>query len=157
MSRTLSSAARAALYAEQTDEAFLVLLTLEHASMDEPIRVSSDAVATVSRGDSFVAYPFDLQLPDDADGRPPRARLTIDNVDRTIVLALRQLDSPPRLTIEIVRAADPDTVEASFAELQLLNVSYDAQTVTGELGIEDISAEPYPAHDFVPSLAPGLF
>lgn len=157
MSRSISSATRQAFYAGETGETFLVLLTLSHAGMEAPIRVTSDAVTTVSRGNSFVPFPFDLILPDDEDNRAPRAKLVIDNVDRQIVQAVRGLSSAPTVLIEIIRAAAPDTVEAQFVDFRLTNVSYDAQRVEGVLTIEDFTAEPFPAATFSPGLFPGLF
>lgn len=157
MSRNLSAGTRQAMHAAESDDAFLILLTFDHADLTSPIRVSSDAVETVSRGMSFAAYPFDLSLPDDEEDKAPRARLAIDNVDRQIVATLRQLQSSPVLTIEIVRAADPDTVEAVFHDFRLRNVRYDSRLIQAELTIEDFTAEPYPAASFSPSLFPGIF
>jgi hypothetical protein len=157
MTRILSTATRNAVFAGSTADAFLVLLTITHADMEAPLRVSSDSVDTVSRGETFTAFPFDLTLPDDDDGRPPRARLVIDNVDRSIVLAVRNLASSPIVTIEIVRAADPDTVEARFDDFRFTGITYDSHVVSGDLTVEDFTAEPYPAASFSPSLFPGLF
>ena len=157
MSRPVSTTAKAALFAPQTGEAFLILLTLSHPNLATPIRVSSDAVNTASRGDLFIAYPFDLTLPDDEEQRPPRARLVIDNVDRQIVATIRTLQSAPTLLIEIVRANDPNTVEARFSDFKLFDITYDSQVITADLTLEDFTAEPYPAATFSPSLFPGLF
>lgn len=157
MSRSLSGLTRQALYAPETGEVFLVLLTVSHASLAAPIRITSDSAVTVSRGNSFIPFPFDLVLPDDLEGRAPRARLVIDNIDRQIVSAVRGLSSAASVLIEIIRAADPDTVEAQFVDFKLTNVSYDAQKVEGDLTIEDFTAEPFPAAIFSPSLFPGLF
>ena len=157
MSRAVSSLTRQALYAAETGEAFLILLTLGHASLTQPIRVTSDAVTTASRGNDFAPFPFDLLLPDDQDNRSPRARLVIDNVDRQIVEAVRSLSSAPAVLIEIIRAAAPDTVEAQFVDFKLTNVAYDAQRVEGFLTIEDFTAEPFPAATFSPGAFPALF
>lgn len=157
MSRNPSLAARMALNAQETEEVFLILLTLSHASMPKPLRVTSDAVTTTSRGDDFAPFPFELTLPDDDESGAPEARLAIDNIDRQIVQALRGLSSAPSVLIEIVRAADPDTVEARFADFRLRDVSYDSRVVEGILGIEDFTSEPYPANVFAPGLFPGLF
>jgi hypothetical protein len=157
VSRNLSSLTRQALYAAETGEIFLVLLTLSHAGLSAPIRVTSDAVTTLSRGNTFVSFPFDLVLPDDQENRAPRARLVIDNIDRQIVTAVRSLSTPLTALIEIVRAADPDVVEARFIDFKLTNVSYDAHKVEGDLTIEDFTSEPFPAASFSPSLFPGLF
>jgi len=157
MSRPLTLAALKAVNAQETDEVFLVLLTIAHDSLIQPIRVTSDSVETLSRGDSFVAYPFDLSLPEDSEALTAMAHLSIDNVDRTIIAAMRGLQDSPALTVEIVRAAEPDTVEAVFPDFRLSEIQYDAATVTGILTIEDFTAEPYPAAVFAPAGFPGLF
>jgi len=157
MSRNITPQTRAALYAPQTDDVFIILLTIAHPEMVVPLRVCSGGVETLSRGETFVAFPFGLTLPEDADGRPPRARLSIDNIDRQIVAAVRGLTSSPYVLVEIIRAAAPDVVEARFEDFRFTNISYDSQAVTGDLTVEDFTAEPYPAAAFSPSLFPGLF
>lgn len=157
MSRSLTAATRQALYGAESGDAFLILLTLAHGDLAQPIRVCSDAVDVYSRGNLFVAYPFDLTLPDDDEQHAPRARLVIDNVDRQITAVLRRLAASPVVTLEVVRAADPDTVEAVFHDFRLRNVRYDSSRIEAELTIEDFTAEPYPAASFSPSLFPGMF
>ena len=157
MSRALSTLTRQALYAQETGEAFLILLTLSHANLAVPIRVTSDALTTVSRGNIFTPFPFDLTLPDDQENKPPAAKLAIDNIDRQIVLAVRSLPTAPAVLIEIIRAAAPEVVEAQFVDFKLTNVTYDSHRVEGSLTVEDFTAEPFPAAVFSPSLFPGLF
>lgn len=157
MSRAPSLLARQALHAEATADAFLILLTLSHTALEEPLRVSSDAVDTVSRAMTFTAFPFALTLPDDIDNQAPEARLTIDNIDREIVRTLRGLASAPTVLIEIVRAATPDIIEAQFQDFRLTNVTYDSQVVSGNLTLEDFTMEPFPAAVFSPGYFPGLF
>lgn len=157
MSRTISEATRAALYAPQTEEIFLVLLTIDHADLEAPLRVCNNTQNITSRGETYIAYPFELTLPDDEDNRQPRARLVIDNVDRQIVQTVRQLTSSPTVMIDIIRAAAPDVVEAQFQDFRFTNITYDSHVVEGDLTVEDFTAEPYPAASFSPSLFPGLF
>ena len=157
MARSISLTAKQAINAPETSEAFIILLTIDHSDLAAPIRVSSDAVDTVSRGNSFVAFPFDLSLPDDTDDRPPRAKLKIDNVDRRIVQSIRTSSSSPSVLIEIVRGSDPDTVEAAFPDFQMRDIGYDALVVEGALTLEELTGEPYPARIFSPAAFPGLF
>jgi hypothetical protein len=157
MSRNVSATARQAVYEAETGEAFLILLTLEHVDLSAPIRVSSDGVDTVSNGNTFTAFPFRLCLPEDSDERPPRAKLQIDNVDRQIVLAVRSVTGPISVKMEIVLASDPDTVEASFPDFELRDVSYDALVVEGELSLESFLREPFPAGRFTPGDFAGIF
>jgi len=157
MSRNISALARQSLFASETDDAFLILLTLSHPDMAAPIRVTSDAAETESNGHIFTPFPFTLTLPDDIDAQSCRAQLTIDNVDRQIVLAVRSLSGAVSALIQIVRAAAPDVIEAQFPDFKLANLSYDAWRVSGDLTVEDFTAEPFPAAIFSPGLFPGLF
>ena len=157
MARSVSNITKEALYSQETGEAFLILLTIDHSSLSTPIRVSSDVVNTVSRGLEFVSFPFELILPDDQENVSPRAKLKIDNVDRTIVKTLRSITSAATALIEVVRADDADIVEAQFLNFKLINVTYNEKTVEGDLTIENFTSEPYPEAIFCPSLFPGLF
>ncbi len=157
MSRNLSTDALKAIYAAETAEAFLILLTLDHETLETPLRVSSDAVDTVSRGESFTAFPFELVLPDDRENTSPRARLIIDNVSRVVLASIKSLSTAPSVTMEIVRGSDPDTVEAVFPDFKLANIKYNALTIQGDLTLEDFTAEPYPSTIFSPSSFPALF
>lgn len=157
MSRNLSTDAIKALYGQETAEAFLILLTLDHESLNNPIRVSSDAVDTESRGENYTAFPFELILPDDRENTAPRARLVIDNVSRDVLSAIKSLNSAPTMKIEIVRGSDPDTVEAIFPDFRLTNIKYNVLTIQGDLSLEDFTAEPYPSMIFSPSTFPAIF
>jgi len=154
--RNTSLTFRQAANARETGEAFLVLIEITDGA-NPPIRLSSDAVDTVSNGDLYSAYPFDLTLPDDPEEGITKARITIDNVHRDIIAWIRGLSSAPSVTILIVLGSDPDTVEAEYSNFELTNVQYDALTITGDLGITSFMGEPYPGDSFLPSKFPGLF
>ena len=145
------------MFASSTGEGLLVLLTIDHTDLSVPIRVVNNNVNVTSRGDEFIAYPFDLELPAAAPETAPRARLTIDNVTREIGEAVRSISSSPTVLIEVVRTDDFDTLELAFPLLKLRNVRFDASQVTGDILSEDLQLEPYPAHTFAPSSFPGLF
>ena len=157
MSRSTSLTFREALFAQQTDEAILILLTLDHDDLGSPIRVSSDSVDTISNSETFYACPFQITLPDERDEHVTEARLTIDNVDRVIVTALRSVSSPPEVTIQIVLGSDPDTIEAEWNDFLLKDTDYDDLVVTGRLSLDHLMNEPIPGDVMDPSRTPGLF
>lgn len=157
MSRVISEEALQSVFAQETDDAFLILLTINHAGLETPIRVTNNTVDVFSRGETFIAFPFEICLPDDEDEKTPRARLVMDNVERTVVQTIRGLASPPSVLIEIIRAADPESVEARFEDFKFTDISYDSKKIEGNLGIEDFTTEPFPAGSFCPSLFPGIF
>lgn len=157
MSRNVSLTTRQALYDQETGESFLLLVTINHDDLPQPIRVSSDEVDTVSRGNTFQKCAFEITLPDDVEERAPRARVRIGNVDRQIVKTIREIQTAPTITIEVVPGSDPDTVEAAFPDFILSDVSYDALVIEGEMSLDELLSEPFPSGRFDPARFPGLF
>jgi len=170
MSRILSTAAMRALYGQQTDDGPVVLVTITHATLDTPLRVASGAVSgheadergnpvgfTMSRGDKFLEFPFTLTLPEDRDDQTVTARIEVDNIDRVMIQALREADSPPAVKIEIVMGKSPDTVEGGPFLFTLQRAEYDALIVSGTLGYDPFMDEAYPADTMSPATFPGIF
>lgn len=157
MSRSLSAVAIGSTNDQNTGEVWLPLLTIAHPEiLDGPIRLVSDMQDIVSRGNNYVALPFEIVLPGEDPDSPAKAVLRVDNVDRRIVQALRDLTSPPLVTIEVVLASQPDTVEVSYPDMTLRNATYDASYVSGELSFDAIYVEPV-SIVITPQRFPGLF
>jgi Domain of unknown function (DUF1833) len=154
--RTLSANALRSAFAQQTDEVWLVLLTIHHPGLADDIRLVNDNSGLTSNGEVFVPFAFKLELPAEDPDNPGEARLTVDNIDRTIVTAMRSLSTPPEVTIQVILASDPDMIEAEFAGMVLRDVKWDAQSVSGVLRYEDITTEPV-AVQMTPQRFPGLF
>lgn len=169
MSRTLSSAALSAFYSEETGDFPIILITIVAAGVVNPIRVSSDPTqrvlettadvfyGTVSRGETYYFIPFSITLPNDNDTTPPQTSITIDNVSRELMSFIRNLTSRPTATIEVVMSNTPDTVEVEFPEFDIETIGYDQLQITGELKVDMLVTEPFPAGTFTPAQFPGLF
>jgi hypothetical protein len=157
MSRSVSSTFKAAAFAPETDQIYLLLLVIDHADLAQPIRVVNNYADVVSNGDTYIGCPFEITLPPDNDESLSAAQLAIQNVDRQIVQAVREIDSAPDVTLSVVLAASPNTIEAGPYAMTLRDVSYDALVVTGSLSVEDMMNEPYPGDFFTPGEFPGLF
>jgi len=155
--RSTSLNFRRAAYAQRTDEVILLLLTITHPDMEMPIRVVNDLQSIMSRGNKFIAFPFEINLPEETSEQLSKVTLRIDNVDRLIVYSLRTLSSAPEVTLEAILATSPDIVEAGPFNMTLRDVKYDALVVEGTLYFEDLLNEPYPGDSFVPAHFPGLF
>lgn len=158
MPRSLSATARAALYAPETGEVFLFLLTLSHPSLEQPIRVVNDSQNIISNEVEYVSYPFQLVLPQDDDTPAPQVRLSIDNVSQEIVAAVRKCNGEPiTVSMSIVLASSPDTVEAGPFEFSIRQVDYTAATVEATLQFEDVLNEPIPGDTMTRPRFPALF
>lgn len=134
----------------------LVLLTIDHVDLTEPIRVVNNTVDITSNGLEFIGFPFEIDLPSSPEDAPPSSRLRINNVGREIGQAIRSIQTPADITIQVVRQEDPDTIEGEWHGFRLRNVRYDALTVEGDLVREDLTREQYPFLTYSPAEFPGL-
>ena len=153
-----SDAFKRSAFAPETDDVWLVLLRLSHSSLQDDIRVVNNNEDVTSRGQRYLRFPFNLELPDSNSESPPVARLTIGNVGRDLVEPLRELDDNAiAVEIDIVRAAAPDVAELEWRGLRLRRVRWDATSISGELTLEDLGSERFPSGSFTPTSFPGVF
>lgn len=151
-----TTAALRAAFRQETDEVFLIILDIDHPALADPIRVVNNSENIVSNGNTYVAFPFEIRLPDEAEDQP-RVTLTIDNVDRVIVDTIRSLTTAPTVSISVILASSPNDIEVGPFVMTLREVTYDVMTVQGELTFDDVLNEPFPGDSFIPAHYPGLF
>lgn len=165
--RATSTAFREAAFAQETGEVLVCLLTVTHATMAEPIRLSSDATerlstdpltyGTISRGNPYLFLPFEFTLPQDRDDAPPRVEIVFDNVDNSLVGIFRAINDPLDILVEVVMASAPDLVETSLPKMRLANISYSASQISAALIVDGLVTEPFPSGNFNPGRFPALF
>jgi len=158
-----------AAYAEESGIVIVLLMSITHPSWDQVIRISTDPTKKVletsadifygtnSRNHDFMFVPLMIALPNETEEGPLRMQITLDNVSRELISTIRALSSPPSVNVELVLSDAPDTVLANWPEFLLVNVQYDANSITGDLIIETLTHEPFPAGTFTPSEFPSLF
>lgn len=156
MSSTIPVAAKREIYAGATAEAFLVLLTVNHADLAQPVRLTSDGVATVRADGTWHPFPFRISLPRQTDAQDAGATLEIDLVDRQMIAILSAIDTPPTLDIEVIAAGAPEAPLVRYPGLRWEVTDYNDLTLSGRLTIDDFSDEPLTAA-FTPSRFPALF
>lgn len=166
--RTLTAAFRNSLEASVSSEVVLVFATITHASLTT-IRVVSEDHGGVSHyegeiinyrygGELFLGCPFMIDLLTD-DDRPPRARIAVPDVNRTIGIEILALADSPRIKIELLKLSDfsaaidvdnarnpvgTPTVEYVADYLYLKNVSGDAVMLQAEIQSYDLVGESWP-------------
>lgn len=165
--RTLSLNLRAALFAQQTGEVPIHLLTITHPDLVTPIRLSSDPTTrlttdplvygTVSRGNTYLYIGMKVKLPDEQDKTPPASKLIISNVDRSIIPLIRSITSPASVKTELVLASALDTVEVIWPALDITQADFNAQDISFDLTMDSMVTLPFPAGSFSPQGFPGLF
>ena len=144
-----------AIYQSTSQDAFLFLLTI--TTPTDTIRVVNDWQNLTSRGDTYLSFPFSLSLPMDTGDTQNEIRLVIDNVDQTMVEAIRGLPEPPQVKVEMVISSTPDTVEKTIDFLRLTSVEYDALSITGKLRPDNILARKFPQSTYDSLQFPNLY
>jgi hypothetical protein len=147
---------RATLYAQETEEQALLLVTMRHATLNPPIRLSSDYDGTWSRGMFFVGFPFSLTVPDDTDSGVPQMRLAVDAIDRRIEQFIADIPTSPLVDVEIVAKARPSIVERDFRDYLFAAPMNDTKTISSVLTRKDVSRDRYPSDLYNLESEPGL-
>lgn len=146
-----------AINSEHTDEVFLVLLTLSHSEWIAPFHFVNNNENITSRGQEYIAYPFEIILPSSLGDSLPSVTLKIDNVDRRITDELRKVIEPINIQIEVILASEPDIVEVGPFKMEIRSADYETLTIEGTLSFDYGLFDTFPSDEFIPSLYPGLF
>jgi len=164
--RNISIEGVQSMLAEETADVVLALLKISHADITEDILLVNDMVdLDFDEGfgeglKTWVALPFEINLPADAEGKMPTVQLKVDNVHRSIVESIRVISTPPDVELNIVRVDTSGGITREIGPMlfRLNNAEYNATEVTGSLGFNaDYLNEPAIQHHFDPVSFPGLF
>ncbi|MBP5698216.1 MAG: DUF1833 family protein [Alphaproteobacteria bacterium] len=164
----ISNNFKRAAYAQETNVAVIVLLTLSTPDLPDTIRVCNvpvekftdlgdNVLGLVSNNQRYLFLPFEIELPQDDKTGAVSAKLRIDNVNRQIVQYARQSKKPINVNIQVVLSNNLDYVEMESNDFKLSNVTYDGFSVSGNLTIDYLGLEPFPCGRFTPSGFKGLF
>jgi hypothetical protein len=157
--------ARRSMFEERSPELEVLLVTITHVDLDEPVRLSSDPTerlstdpliyGTTSNGNEFLFVLMGAILPDDRKGSPPRTSLTFDNIDSRYVELARSFTSPAYVDLKVVFASAPNLVTQHYTGLRMTRVSYDESSMTFDISRELFLSEPFGARQ-TKNFFPGL-
>ena len=158
---TLSTAARIAMFSPQTDKVFLPLVKISGTGIPTPVRLVRDAVDIVSTvegsSNTYTHFPFNIFLPNDKDdGSVKTVQLSVDAVDQSMVAAIRPLSVAPTVTLWMVLADSPNTIEVGPLSFGVADVQYDAQQLVMTLKYEDRLGNKLEGLTFDPINFPGV-
>lgn len=141
------------------DDVIVTLLVLDHPQIGaEPLRLCNDTQDFTHQGKLYTAVPFEVTLPDDRAGQPPRATLRFGNVGRDLMawLELSNGGAGARCTVMIARRSLPNAAELTIA-VDLQSVSADIDVVSAELGYDTLLERGAVTLRYDPVVAPGVF
>ena len=160
MTHTVSDSARAEILAQNRANAYLVLIEISHEDITT-IRLVGNTEDVVSNGNTYSATHMDLPLPKEADDELPTQTLTVSNVDQTVLTALRTMghQTTARAVINafLVRHSDPNTIERTTTDYELLSMKAGKGKIQMELGYQNILADNVSSYYFSPLGFPSIF
>ena len=157
MSIPISGALQAAILASKAP-AVLEFLTIEHADLASPLYRVNNKESIVKGGITYLPWGFTVDRPVDKDGELGDAALTIDCVDLSLIIAIRSVDTPVFVTIDIALADSPDaTPEISLGKFEWRPITYTDTIMTGTLAYKDRLSVSIPALEITPITVPGSF
>lgn len=160
MREELSADALRAIFAQETDEVFVMACQIDHPEWVEPVRLVSDTKDLVYLGNTFRSYPFTANLPEQKEGSLPSVRLSVDNVTRDYIEGVRNVATPLHGEVYVFRRSigDVDTMELEPLRLKANKVTYNVSSLSLILSLDaDYLNEPATKDRFLPSNSPGLF
>lgn len=154
---SFSDAFKIAALEQNTDEVFLWLLTIKHTASGSVHRLVNNLDDITSRGNTYMAFPFQFVLPEDDGATLPTIQISVDNVSLELIELIRSYGTGITITAEIILASAPNTVEYSIDDLTLIDTTYDKQSLTLTAQIQDLLNQRFPADDYLPRTFPGMF
>lgn len=157
MSNQLSPALLAQLFAQESGDPFLTLVTLSHEDWDDDVRLVNNSVNITSRGLVFLAFPMKIRLPID-DGESARDfQIDMDNVGLEMIEKLRSTTTHIGVKIEMILASLPDDVQISQEELRIEMATYNKQRISARIVLDNFLNTEMTSERYGPTNFPGLF
>jgi hypothetical protein len=168
MPRNITLSFRKETEAVFSKEVDLCFLTITHPKMADAIRVVWDTKDFIFGGKTFTGFPFDIRILSD-DEQPPKATISIQNIDSRIGETIRNLSSPPRLKMQMLSTLDFNitvdprtevgtaTVIYTFDKCFLVNTRVDFLTVSADIVGWDYLQRVWPGKRATQAMFPGLF
>ena len=138
-------------------DAFLTLMTLSHPNWAEPLRLVDNSSNVISRSLVFTAFPFKITLPPD-DGESSReATVIIDNTSLDIIRKLREVTDEISVKLEMIISSMPDEVQIAVEDLAIRNISYNTETITARLAMDNFLQTEMTSEKYTPARFRGIF
>lgn len=155
---TVSAATAKKLHQVDDNGGVQVLLKIDHASLSAPVRLVNDTRNLVTLGDTYLALPFSVTLPNDKAREVPRAKLQMENTGRELTGELERLPPGAALTatLMVVHRSTPGVVDYQFTA-PLSGVRVDVASVSATMGPDDLMRRPATLLRFDPTSSPALF
>lgn len=155
MSNELSAELQAEIFAQESGDPFLTLVTLTH--VDFTIYLVNNSKDITSRGNVYTALPMKIRLPMD-DGETARDfQVDFDNASRILITNLRSVTGNIGVKFEMILASMPNVVQMSYEDLVLSSITYTGTKVSAKIVFDSFLGVEMTSERYQPTNYPGLF
>lgn len=144
------------LYAQESDDPLLMLVTLSHPDFS-PIYLVNNVEDIVSNGNTFIAFPMKIRLSVEDGETQKEVSIEFDNVGLDLIDELRTVTTPVQVRIDTVLASDPNQIQTTIEELKMRSVNYNSKRITAKLYLDSFLNVELTSEKYSPSNFPGLF
>lgn len=156
MSNLLSSQLLGEMFASESTDPFLLLVTITHPTFT-PIYLVNNTEDIISNGVTFTPFPMTITLPPD-DGESAReVAIEFDNVSLELIDELRSVTTPVDVKLEMVLASNPDTLQYTIEDLKMRSVSYNKSRISAKLFMDSFLNVELSSERYTPTTYRGLF
>ena len=152
----ISSDLTTEIFAQESGDPFLMLVTLSHASFGDLYYVNNSEDIT-SRSIVYTAFPMKI-TPSSDDGESVReVQIEFDNVSLELIDEIRTVTDFINVKVEMILASKPDLVEIELGELKIKNIDYNKFPMKARMVMDDFLNTEIPSEKYTPTNFPGLF
>lgn len=161
----LSSTGTQAVLAQDCEEIWCLLLTIDHADLAEPIRITNCYGGLTSNGNEFQYFPFSGQLPKDSEELLSGVAVTMGNIGKVdisgtqfdLIEKLLEIHDPFTCKVQVVLESDPDTIEDEWEDLELSSWKASVPAISANLSFDQNRQEIAPYQKQTPGRCPSLY
>lgn len=124
------------IYSTETSFVFLELVTINHPDWVDTLYFVNNNESIIFETNTYLPTDFSLKLPSQVEGENNNARLSISNIERTLIPLLRTVTTPLTMVVDIVTvntSTGDITREAGPYAFELANITYNKDVITGNL------------------------
>lgn len=147
------------LYKPQTSIALFTLVEITHTQIST-IRLVDNNEAITYLTNTYSPMALTFEMPSESGELVTNASLQIDNIDRTVILALRTITTTERPEVTVTIISDLNgtiTKERGPYTFILKDIAYDLYSIKLSLSYNDELTYAFPTISMTPENCPALF
>jgi hypothetical protein len=137
MARTISQSTREEMNAPQTAMSLIPLLIISSDELTTPLYFTQnnvDVVSSVYDGEhTYTAANFTVNMPSQKESTVQDTSITISGINRQVTQVIRSITTAPTVRMVLVREDTPDTLELGPFLFKLREISYNVNSISGQL------------------------